>query len=204
MARRPGVARVFLPEIGDELILELVAPDKTRLDTLIMSEIQSTGLIASTRTLWGVNTLRWSRWGPATEGGVFVSTAHSELNFARDLADQITRDTGVKVWTMADLPTGHEQYQREINNVINDAPLHIFLIGRAWLASAECQAEFGRVEGLAMDRRDSCCIIIPDEVDFADLPPRIRQRQCLRRDDFFAYPKLMMWLSERLQRLTLP
>ncbi len=196
LATLPGVTRLFMNEERQEVVLEAVASNKRAFDDMVMSTIQGQwSVVRSTRTLLAINHLMWYRDLASSNTRAFVSVATSDIPWAMALATQLERDTGIDCWTFHNIPIG-ASWPRTIDEVIGSARVHLFITSREALDSKECQREFGMVEVTA-DPLDICCLVLPD-LDFADLPTRYRQKECLDARGLFAYPKLLDWIQGRL------
>ena len=196
LATLPGVTRLFPNDERQEVVLEVLAPDKPAFYRLIMSSIQSKwDVVKSTRTFLLINSMIWRRKA-LDDSPVFISTAESDLHRALWLGDRIEADVGLTCWTYNEIPVSAPPADL-IDGAIDGAPLLIFLISKAFLASEECQREFARAEALA-DPGDICCVLLPG-CEIGDLPPRFQRRQCLVTADFRSYPLLVNWMRERLR-----
>jgi hypothetical protein len=197
LATLPGVTRLFPNDDRQEVILEVLAPDKPTFDRLIMSSIQSKwDVVKATRTFLLINSMIWRR-EQVDDSSVFISTAKGDLHRALWLGNRIKADIGLPCWTYNEIPVGTESWADYIDDVIDVAPLGIFLISEAFLASDECLREFARVEAVA-DPNDICCVLLPG-CEISDLPMRYQKRQCLVTADFRSYPLLVSWMRERLK-----
>jgi hypothetical protein len=197
LAALPGVVQLFPSAEHQEIVLEVVAPDKKTFDATIMSSVQSrSSVVRSTRTYLVINGMQWHQ-GPAQVGPeIFISTAESDLPLATWLSERLRKDLGLMSWTFKDIPVGTPSWTRSIDEAIGSAHFHIFLLSEAALASAECQREFGQAE--ARETGGICCLLLPG-LAFEALPVRHQQRQCLSAADFQAYPKLLDWIHGRLR-----
>jgi hypothetical protein len=197
LATLPGVVKAFPSAEHQEVVLEVLAPDKKTFDATIMSSVQGRwSVVKSTRTYLVINGMQWHR-GPGQEGPkVFISTAESDLPSAAWLSERLREDMGLVPWTFKDIPIGTPSWTRSIDEAIDSARFHIFLLSETALASAECQREFGQAE--ARENRGICCLLLPG-LAFESLPVRYQQRQCLSTADFQAYPKLLDWIHSRLK-----
>lgn len=198
LATLPGVTRLFPNSELEEVVLEVVAPDKQVFDQLVMSSIQGKwSVVQSTRTFLLINSMSWRRGAALDQSPIFVSTPESDLHRALWLRGRIETDIGLACWTYNDIPIGTASWTKLIEEVIDAAPLRIFLLSKAALSSEECQREFGRAEAIS-DPQDICCILLPG-CEIGDLPTRYQQRQCLATADFRSYPLLLDWIRERLK-----
>lgn len=196
LANLPGVVRVF-PSTGKrEVALEVVADGKRALDEVIMSHIQgAAAVVKATRTYIVINSMRWERGEANGEPLVFISVAKGDAPFALALRARIEKDCAVRCWTFHDIPVGAKSWSDVIDDVIAGAVCHIFVTSKEALASAECQREFGRADATSAPA-DICCLLLPG-CSVAELPTRYQQRQCLKANEFFAYPQLLDWLLGR-------
>lgn len=198
LATLPGVTRLFPNSDLQEVVLEVVAPSKQIFDQLIMSSIQGQwSVVKSTRTFLLINSMGWRRDPALDHSPIFISTAESDLHRALWLGGRIGTDIGLQCWTYNDIPIGTASWTHLIDEMIDAAPLKIFLLSKAALESEECQREFGRTEAVS-DSNDICCVLLPD-CEISDLPTRYQQRQCLATADFRSYPLLVDWIHERLK-----
>jgi hypothetical protein len=199
MAKLPGVVRLFACAAHQEVVLEVLAPDKETFDAMIMSSVQGRwSVVKSTRTYLVINGMQWHQ-GPSECGPeIFISTAESDLPLALWLSERLNEDLGLPSWTFKDIPTGAPSWPQSVDEAIDSASFRIFLLSDAALSSAECQREFGQAE--AREAGGICCILLPG-LAFEALPIRFQQRQCLSAADFSAYPKLLDWIHDGLQRL---
>ncbi len=197
LATLPGVVRLFPSAEKQEVVLEVLAPDKKTFDATIMSSVQGrSGVVGSTRTYLAINGMQWYR-GPVDAGPeAFISTAESDLPLAAWLSERLRKDIGLVAWTFKDIPVGAPAWTGSIDEAIASARFHIFLLSEAALASAECQREFGQAEARETGR--ICCLLLPG-LSFEALPVRYQQRQCLSAADFQAYPKLLDWIHSHLK-----
>jgi hypothetical protein len=197
LATLPGVIKLFPSAKEHEIVLQVVAPDKKTFDDAIMSAIQGQwSVVRSTRTYLAINGMQWHREAREKTSAIFISTATSDLPLALWLGERIRKDTGLPSWTYKDIAIGTAFWTQSIDEAIEAAPFHVFLLSKAALASDECQREFGRAE--AVDSGNICCLLLPD-CTFEDLPTRYQQRQCLSAADFLAYPQLLDWIHSRLR-----
>lgn len=202
LAALPGVIRLFPIASRKEVVVEVVSRDKRSFDDTIMATIQgASSVVQSTRTLLIINHMQWQRDRPAAPSPAFVSVASTDRPFGVELVAAVARDTGLSLWTYSSIPIGSESWSAHVDGVIRAAPFHIFVISRAALHSPECQREFGAASSLTAAER-ICCLILPD-CTIADLAPRYQQRQCLLANDFFAYPRLIAWIQDRLKPTSL-
>jgi TIR domain len=197
LATLPGVVKLFPSAEHQEVVLEVLAPDKKTFDARVMSSVQGQwSVVRSTRTYMVINGMQWHR-SPTQEGPeIFISVAESNISMALWLSDRIREDIGLSSWTFKDIPIGTPSWTRSIDEAIDAASFHIFLVSEAALASPECQREFGQAE--ALDIGNICCLLLPG-CAFEELPVRYQQRQCLSAADFQAYPKLLDWIHSRLK-----
>lgn len=198
LAHLPGVTRLFVDSRRSEVVIEVAAKGKAEFDDAVMSSIQAQwSVVKSTRTLLTINDLSWRRAPSPVSGGggIFVSLASQDLPLGTALARRVEADSGLKCWVYSELAPG-STWPAEVDHAIRQADLHLFLLSTASLASAECQREFTKVDAIA-DARDVCCILVPG-CDLSSLPPTYQERQCLKAEDLFAYPRLLEWISARL------
>jgi hypothetical protein len=192
----PGVVRAFPSAERGEIALEIIADGKRALDEVVMSHIQgAAAVVKATRTYVVINSMRWEEGEADEEPSVFVSVAKGDAPFALALRSRIERDCAVRCWTFHDIPLGAASWSDVIDDVIARASCHIFITSKEALASTECQREFGRADATSKPT-DICCLLRAD-CAVAELPARYQQRQCLKADDFFAYPELLDWLLGR-------
>jgi hypothetical protein len=198
LARLQGVTRVFSNDDDKEAVLEIVAHDKRALDDTVMSTIQGHGgVVRSTRTFLTVDQMRWQREVTAPDARVFVGLAATDLRWAESIADRVERDMGIKCWLYSDIPIGTSSLTISADEATAKALLYIFVITQDYLKSNECQREFGKVEERA-NAEDICCIV--QNVPFNELDLRYAQKWCLDAGDFFAYPRLLDWVTSRLAK----
>lgn len=189
----PGVVRVFPSADKGEIALEIVADGKRALDEVVMSHIQgAAAVVKATRTYVVINSMRWERDEADGEPLVFISVAKGDAPFALALRTRIERDCAIQCWTFHDIPVGTKSWSDVIDEVIARAACHIFVTSKEALDSSECQREFGRADAISVPA-DICCLLV-SECTVAELPARYQQRQCLKANDFFAYPQLLDWL----------
>lgn len=192
----PGVVRAFPSADKGEVALEVVAEGKRALDEVVMSHIQgAAAVVKATRTYVVINSMRWERGEADTDPLVFISVATGDAPFALALRARIERDCAVRCWTFHDIPVGAKSWSDVIDDVIAKAVCHIFVTSKEALVSAECQREFGRADGISQPA-DICCLLLPD-CAVPELSARYQQRQCLKANEFFAYPQLLDWLLGR-------
>jgi hypothetical protein len=192
----PGVVRVFPNASRDEIALEVVADGKRALDEVVMSHIQgAAAVVKATRTYVVINSMRWERGEADGEPLVFISVAKGDAPFALGLRARIEKDCAVRCWTFHDIPLGAKSWTDVIDDVIGKAVCHIFITSGEALASSECQREFGHADAVSAPA-DICCVLLP-ECTVAELPVRYQQRQCVKVNDFFAYPQLLDWILGR-------
>ena len=192
----PGVVRVFPSADKGEIALEVVADGKRALDEIVMSHIQgAAAVVKATRTYVVINSMRWDRGEADDEPLVFISVAKGDAPFALALRARIEKDCAVRCWTFHDIPVGAKSWSDVIDDVIARAACHIFVTSKEALASAECQREFVSADAISVPT-DICCLLVP-ECTAGELPAPYRQRQCLKANDFFAYPHLLDWLLGR-------
>lgn len=193
----PGVTRLFPNEELQEVVLEVMAPNMQAFDQLIMSSVQNKGgVVKSTRTFLLINSMSWRRQDALNGSPIFISVAEKDLPRALWLGKRIETDIGLDCWTFNDIPIGTASWTDAIDEVVDAAPLRVFLLSKASLDSKECQREFGRADGVS-DPNDVCCVLLPD-CEVSDLPVRYRQRQCVVTADFRSYPLLLDWIHTRL------
>jgi len=192
----PGVVRIFPSADKSEIALEVVADGKRALDEVVMSHIQgAAAVVKATRTYVVINSMHWERGESDGEPVVFMSVAKGDAPFALALRARIERDCAVRCWTFHDIPVGAKSWSDVIDDAIARAVCHIFVTSKEALVSAECQREFGRADAIS-EPVDICCLLLPD-CTVAELPARYQQRQCLKANEFFAYPQLLDWLLGR-------
>jgi hypothetical protein len=192
----PGVVRVFPSANENEVALEVVADGKRALDEVVMSHIQgAAAVVKATRTYVVINSMRWAKGEADGEPLAFISVAKGDAPFALALRARIERDCAIRCWTFHDIPVGVKSWSDVIDDVIARAACHIFVTSQEALASAECQREFGRADAISVPA-DICCLLLP-ECTVAKIPARYQQRQCLKANEFFAYPQLLDWLLGR-------
>jgi hypothetical protein len=197
LATVPGVVRLFVNVERQEIVLEILAPDKKTFDATVMSAVQGQwSVVKSTRTYMVINGMKWRRQPVSNGPAIFISTAEPDLQSALWLTDRISADIGLSSWTFKEIPLGAPSWTRSIDDAIRSAAFHVFLLSAAALASSECQREFGQAE--ALDTESICCLLLPG-CAFEDLPGRYQQRQCLSGTDFLAYPKLLDWIRRGLK-----
>lgn len=188
-----------------EIILQIMAPDKIAFDNAIMSKIQDAGgLVRHTRTYLSINEMHWSdasipvsRAEYSDKGVVyplFMSLASDDHDFGISLAEQIYKDTQVKVWHYGRIKPAAESWSKEVDSAIDEASGYLMVVTDNFLCSSECQREFGRIEGIASPEQ-ICCLVLPS-ADFSELPQRYQLRQCIDGKKFFAYTSLLQWISE--------
>lgn len=193
----PGVARLFPNDELQEVVLEVVAPNMQAFDQLIMSSVQNKGgVVKSTRTFLLINSMSWRGQDALNGAPIFISVAEKDLPRALWVCKRIETDIGLACWTFNDIPIGTASWTEVIDEVIDAAPLKIFLLSKDSLDSKECQREFGRAGGVS-DANDICCLLLPG-CEVSDLPTRYRQRQCVVTADFRSYPLLVDWIYARL------
>lgn len=110
LATMPGVVRLFPNAEHQEIVLEVVVPDKKSFDATIMSSVQGpSSVVRSTRTYLVINGMQWHR-GPVQAGPeIFISTAKSDLPLATWLSERLRKDIGPATWTLTSrsaLPLG--------------------------------------------------------------------------------------------------
>jgi hypothetical protein len=202
LATLPGVVRLFPSAEHQEIVLEVLAPDKKTFDATIMSSVQGRwSVVRSTRTYLVINGMQWHQEPAKVGPDIFISTAKSDLPLATWLSQQLQEDIGLATWTFKNIPIGTPSWTSEIDGAIDSARFHIFLLSEAALASAECQREFGQAK--AREAGGICCLLLPG-LTFEALPVRYQQRQCLSAADFLAYPKLLEWIHGRLRNGDMP
>jgi len=193
----PGVRRLLPNDELQEVVLEVVAPNMQAFDQLIMSSIQNRGgVVKSTRTFLLINSMSWRNQQALDGAPIFISVAGKDLPRALWLGKRIETDVGLDCWTYNDIPIATPSWTDAIDNVIDAAPLKIFLLSKDSLGSEECQREFGRADGVS-EPSDVCCVLLPN-CAVSDLPTRYRQRQCVVTADFRSYPLLLDWIHRRL------
>ncbi len=196
LAAIQGVTRAFPNRDSDEIVLEVVTRDKRSLDKAVMGTIQREWpVVEGTRTLVTVNNMRWHRDSLATNSPVFIGTADTDRSWAAALKEQLMADIGLRCWLYLDgIPLAEESWPGTVDEAIENAPLHIFLIGSN--ESDELKLEIAKAEAIA-NPRDICILVLPG-VAFNDLPTRLKLKQNLDAGDFFAYSKMLDWIGARL------
>jgi hypothetical protein len=193
----PGVTRLFPNSELQEVVLEVVAPDKQAFDRLIMSSIQSKwAVVRSTRTFLLIDSMSWHRQ-ELDKSPIFISVAEGDLHRALWLGERIETDMGLACWTYNKIPIGTASWTQVIDETIDAAPLKIFLLSKISLESEECLREFARADAIS-EPNDICCVLFPG-CEISDLPSRYQQRQCLISADFRSYPMLLDWIHDRLK-----
>ncbi len=198
LAAIPGVTRVFPNKEREEVVLEVVVRDKQALDETVMSTIQGYWpVVKATRTLITVNNMQWHRDSMQADSRVFIGTAAPDLSWAVMLKDHLLRDVGVECWLYSNgIPIGEASWPDSVDEAIKSAPLYIFLISDN--KSDELQREIGQAEGVGRPH-DICPLVLPG-TSFDDIAPRLKLKQDLDANDFFAYSKMLDWIGERLGR----
>jgi hypothetical protein len=199
LAQLPGVTRVYVNRERSEIVLEVLTSGKGPFDDAIMSSIQGQwSVVKSTRTLITIGGMSWWRDELRQPSGLlFVSLANHDLPFGTALSRRLHQDTGLTCWTYSDIPVATGSWPGAVDDVIRNAELHVFLLSAEALESAECQREFGKVEAIVAPEK-ICCLLLPG-CEIAHLPVRYQVRQCLKANDFFAYPRLIEWIEHHLE-----
>jgi hypothetical protein len=195
----PGVVRLFPNADQGEIVLEVVANGKRDLDHVVMHAIQGkAGIVKSTRTYAVINDMQWRRQESGLFSHVFVGLAEADVAFVRRLRQRLEAEREVRCWMYEDIPLGTKSWTELVDEAIESARCHVFVWSKAALKSTECAREFGLASALS-DPDDICCLVLPD-CDISDLPTRYQERQCLKVDDFFSYPRFIDWLLNRDER----
>ena len=204
LLKLPEVRYIYPVPERKEIVVQIIAPDKVALDSVIMSNIQeSGGMIKNTRTFITINKMHWAATGiprardeyllKSIKFPIFMGLSEKDIEFGSALSRQLHKDTSINIWNYGLIKPGVESWSKEVDTIIENATGFLFLITEAFLASSECQREFGRIEGIAKPE-NICCLVLPP-CSFKQLPHRYETRQCVDGKKFFAYSSLVDWIK---------
>jgi hypothetical protein len=190
---------VYLSDESDSLILEVLAADKGQFDDVVMSKIQGEwAIVKSTRSYIVINNLSWANWIDKLGPAIFMSVASGDNWFAADLKRQLEADTGLRCWKYDDdILEGEASWPSSVDDAMNSAPLHLYILSENFSHSNECQREYGQSTRLVKHPQDLCGFLMPG-VKLENLDERYRIRNCIVGDNFFAYCRLLDWVHKRL------
>lgn len=207
LSKIESVRFIYPSQERSEITLQIIASDKISFDKHVMQDIQDTGgMIKHTRTYIAINEMHWSESGiplgrreySKNESifPIFMSISSVDQHFGKSLAEQIYKDTQVRIWHYGLIKPAAESWVKEVDKAINSAAGYLLVVTKDFIESNECQREFGRIEMKAKPEQ-ICCMVIPP-VKFGDLPQRYQSRQCVDGSQFFSYTKLVQWVEDTI------
>jgi len=195
------IRRLYVDHERHQILLEATTESIASLDAAVMENVQKKlGVVKSTRTLIAINSLGWERTDGIGEGepSIFVGLAKEDLPVVTEIEKQLGRDTGLPIWDYRQIPDGNPSWPITIDDAMDRALLHIFVMGPTFISSPNCQKEYWRSVSGVREPLDTLCILVPGYTPTA-LPHLMQPRQMISCNDLLWYSKVLSWVHERLK-----